>query len=211
MKIRRRPSTAPAPARRVSTKPKCDARRRNGTHCKHPAGFRTEHPGQGRCYKHGGRGTTALTKWGAYTKIHYRHMQDVLNQLAKLEFNAMDLIPEANLLRALTVDYINRYNEFSEALLAWYEDPESNSRPRRIMDISDASYLIESISRVVHRMHQIQSQGAISLDTFKRVTEHMGMIVAKHVTDPMTLNRIETEWMALALDAKTPPPESGEI
>lgn len=116
----------------------------------------------------------------------------------------MDLIPEATVLRALTVDFINRYNEFQEALMAWYADPESNSRPRKIVDLSDAAHLIESISRIIHRMHQIQSEGAISLETFKRVTELMGIIVAKHVKDPVTLEKIESEWMSLALDAKAP-------
>lgn len=118
----------------------------------------------------------------------------------------MDLVPEVNLLRALTIDYINRYDTFVNALMAWYEDPESNSKPRRIMDISDASHLVESISRIVQRMHQIQAEGSISMETFKRVTENMGMIVARYVKDSLVLNRIEHDWMNLAMDAKAPPP-----
>jgi hypothetical protein len=40
----------------VSDSPKCGARKKNseGT-CSHAAGERTEHPGEGRCYLHGGR------------------------------------------------------------------------------------------------------------------------------------------------------------
>lgn len=142
---------------------------------------------------------------GAYAYVRFNKIRDLMTRLSRIEYNAMDLIPEANLLRALTIDFINRYEEFSDALMAWYHDPESNTKPRRVMDISDASYLIESISRVVERLHRIQSQGAISLETFKRITERMGMIVANHVADPETLNKIEAEWMALSLDAKEPP------
>lgn len=145
---------------------------------------------------------------GAYKYVRFNKIRDLMTRLSRIEFNAMDLIPEANLLRALTVDFIERYEEFSEALMAWYHDPESKTKPRRVMDISDASYLIESISRVVQRMHQIQSQGAISLETFKRVTERMGMIVANNVKDPLVLNKIEEEWMQLSLDNREAPPSS---
>lgn len=143
---------------------------------------------------------------GYYTNIHHTRLRGLLEQVAAVEANAMDLIPEATLLRAMTVDFINRYEDFSAALMAWYADPESTQRPRRIMDIQDAAHLVESISRVVQRLHQIQSEGAISLETFKRVTEQMGVVVARHVNDPMILNRIEEDWANLAIDSKRPTP-----
>lgn len=125
--------------------------------------------------------------------------------MAQIEYDAMDLEPEANLLRAMTIDYINRYEEFTEALMAWYADPDTHVKPRRIMDITDAAKLVESISRVVQRLHSIQSEGAISMETFKRVSENMGLIVARHVKDPLVLNRIEHEWMHLTMDGKQSP------
>ena len=36
-------------------KPGCGAKTRAGGECKHPKGFRTDHPGSGRCWLHGGR------------------------------------------------------------------------------------------------------------------------------------------------------------
>lgn len=183
----------------------CDGNRRGshrGTPCKRPAGAGTKHLGVGRCRTHGGN---ARVKHGWYSAITHARIAGVLDDLSKIEMNVMDLIPEANLLRAMTIDFVNQYDAFVEAILAWYADPEANSRPRKIMDISDAAHLIESISRVVHRMHQIQNEGSISLETFKRVTEHMGIIVAQFVKDPIVLENIEAHWMELALDAKPAP------
>ena len=180
----------------------CNARKSSGGLCRQPAGARTSHLGTGRCSRHGGRSSDATTKFGHYSQIKHDRIKDVLSGLATIEINTMDLEPEVNLLRGMVIDYVNRYDEFVEAVMAWYADPETNQRPRKIMDIQDAAGLVESISRVVQRMHQIQSTGAVSLETFKRVTEHMGVIVAKYVNDPLVLNRIEEDWMELALDAK---------
>lgn len=142
------------------------------------------------------------TVHGRYSKISTRRIADLLTSLRAEEEHVMDLAPEVSLLRALVHDFIERYDQFVDALMAWYLDPQNKLRPRKVMDIADAGALIESISRIVHRMHQIQSEGAISLATFQRVTEHMGRIVTKYVRDPEMLEKIESEWMDLALDGK---------
>ena len=186
------------------TGPFCDAPRigRPGKFCKQPAGFRTAHPGQGTCFKHGGN--KPITH-GRYSKIRHHSVRSRMEELALMETNVLDLEPEALLLRALTSEYIDRYEEFVDALLEWYKQPDVKVKPRRIMDISDAAGLIESISRVVEKIHKIQSEGAISLATFARVTEQMGIIVAQHVRDEATLTKIEKDWSSLALDAKNVP------
>lgn len=211
----RKPGTKRPPFTRQDTGPFCDARRsfrQTGgvvKRCKQPAGWRTDHPGVGRCKFHGGI-TSKQTKHGRYSTIKHKHVSGILDELEQVHDQVMDLAPETKLIRALLIDYVNRYDEFQEALMAWYADKESNTKPRRIMDISDAANLVESVSRVVHRMHQIESEGAISLVTFKRVTEQMGIIVAKHVKDERTLSHISEEWGLLALDAKTSPIEEVE-
>lgn len=198
------------PIRPVKSDKTCNARKKSGGVCRKPAGWGTDHLGQGRCRRHGGNVAKRTIKFGHYSLIQHDRIKNVLERLSTVEMNALDLMPEVNMLRAMTIDYVNRYEEFVEAMMAWYADPDTKARPRRVMDIQDASHLVESISRVAQRMHQIQSEGAISLETFKRVTEHMGVIVAKHVSDPLVLNRIEQEWMELALDTKSPPSVSTE-
>ena len=143
--------------------------------------------------------------------VRSKRVKNVLNNLAKIEFDTMDLSTEANLLRALTIDYINRYEQFTEALLAWYADPETHVKPRRIMDITDAAGLVESISRIVQRMHSIQSEGSISMETFKRVTEgnedpaHNGKYIFDRITlqkndgtiNPVALSQIKAYGVAI--------------
>lgn len=192
--------------------PLCGAkRRRDGKTCLNPAGFRTNHLGQGRCFKHGGtrQPTKILSEVPPGQLSRYQHVErhalrDLAARLAEAEPDITDLSEELHLLRALLIQYINEYEEFIEALLAWYASPDVKQKPRRIMDISDVSGLIESVSRIAERMHKIRSEGSIDLLTFQRVTEQMGIIVARLVRDPQILARIEAEWGVLALDAKTP-------
>lgn len=193
--------------------PFCGAKRRSevgkGKLCRLPAGHKTDHPGQGRCKFHGGR---APIKTGRYSSILHNAVKSKMLQLEKIETNVMDLVPEATLLRALLIDFINRHEDITEALLAWYADGENATKPRRILDIADAGRLIDQVTKVVERIHKMRQEGAISLETFRRVTEQMGIIVAKHVNNRRILAAIETEWSALAIDAKqidhhTPAPD----
>jgi hypothetical protein len=188
------------------TGPFCNAQLRSQGYkdktCRNPSGKWTDHPGQGRCYLHGGR---SVKKHGRYSMIQHEGLQEKLGQLEAIEQDVMDLAPEVQLLRALVMDYVERYQAFSEALIAWHADQSGKtSKPRKVMDITDAGNLIEKISRTVHRIHQIHSTGSITLDTFKRVIESMGMIVASYVQEKQALDSIEQEWSSLALEAKDP-------
>lgn len=55
---------------------KCGAKTRNGSKCKHPAGYRTDHVGSGKCYLHGGaskgapKGNKNARKHGIYSRIY---------------------------------------------------------------------------------------------------------------------------------------------
>jgi hypothetical protein len=158
---------------------------------------------------HGGRqqnsGAGTALKHGFYSQLTHTGLKDKMEQLMEMENDVLNLVPEAMLLRAITVDFINRYEDFVDALMTWYEDQESGTKPRRIMDISDAARLIDGISRVVERIHKMRQEGAVSLETFRRVTEAMGIVVARHVGDKRALFDIEREWAAIAIDAKTTP------
>ena len=186
------------------TGPFCEAQLRSLGHqqktCRNPAGKWTDHPGQGRGYLHVVR---SVKKSGRYSTIDHERFREKLGKLEAIEQDVMDLVPEVQLLRTLVVDYVERYEAFHEALVAWHADQHGKtSKPRKILDISDAGNLIEKISRTVHRIHQIHSTGSITLDTFKRVVESMGIVVAKHVEDKALLDAIEIDWSQLALDPR---------
>lgn len=158
---------------------------------------------------HGGR--SGQLKHGRYATIQRKSVREELSRQEQIEQDIMDLAPELHLLRSLTIDFINRYTKFVKALLAWHADEGSKTKPRKVIDIADAGNLLDKISKIVERMHKIRSTGSISLDAFKRVTESMGLIVAKeasrhfkHKADVSAfLQAVETQWGTLALDAKT--------
>src|SRR5687768_14069600 len=83
----------------------CNGKRRNGELCKKPAGAGTDHLGEGRCRRHGGLQSKRVVH-GWYSQVTHARIREVLVELAKMDMNAMDLIPEANLLRAMTIDYV---------------------------------------------------------------------------------------------------------
>jgi hypothetical protein len=103
----------------------CGARTRSGTPCSLVAGFRTPHVGDGRCYLHGG--LSRITH-GRYSGIQRERLRDLIAQHLEDE-NPLNLLPEVAALRALFQDFIERYDVFVEALLAWHESYRVTRRP----------------------------------------------------------------------------------
>jgi hypothetical protein len=184
---------------------RCNTLLRNGTRCLAPAGRQTPHVGVGPCYKH-----ETVKKPYDGTARYKKLLTDgtIRGQLTKLggiEDDVLDLVPEVQLLRTLVIDYVNRYNDFVDAILAWNLDREKNEKPRSVPDITYVSSLIEGISRIIERIHRIQTTGSIPLDTFRKALEKMGIIVARHVRDGHALDAIERDWAEISLmDRKGP-------
>ena len=90
---------------------------RLGVFCRQKAGARTDHVGEGRCWLHGG--LTPTRSGGRYSGITSRPR--IAELLAKFEGdpNALDLAPEAILLRAMVLDFIQRYDEMHAGLMRW--------------------------------------------------------------------------------------------
>jgi hypothetical protein len=95
---------------------KCGAKTRNGKLCQHAAGARTNHPGQGRCWLHGG---ATPIKHGRYSTIRRPRIRELLDEY-DTDPDPMNLEPEVKLLRALLTDFVERYDETTEAVLAWH-------------------------------------------------------------------------------------------
>jgi hypothetical protein len=116
--------------------------------------------------------------------------------------NPLDLLPELKLLRALTGDFINRHEEFTEALLKW--SAEGGSPPKRLLDIADAARLLESISRIVDRIQKHRYSGAISLSEMQRFMTQLGLVVQRYVKDQAVLEAIDAGWKDLSVDLISP-------
>lgn len=96
--------------------PRCGAKKRDGKPCQHWAGFRTDHFGEGRCYMHGGR---TPVKTGRYSSIKRPRIKELLEQYEH-DPEPMNLLPEVKLLRALTTDFVERWEHFTDITFRWH-------------------------------------------------------------------------------------------
>jgi hypothetical protein len=221
-------------------------------HCHNVAGHATDHVGAGRCKFHGGR---KAISHGRYSKIERPRIRDLIADQED-DPDPLNILPELAAGRALFVDFIERYDAWLEALLAWhvswemgrrplppdllqsmgnviddYEQAmfeaggkddeltqrqtediaaarkfivymrggEAPSRPRQVLDLSDAMRHLDIITKMVERIEKIRAANAISRVDFFRLMNQMGNAVQKHVDDPEKLRKIGDEWRSLAV------------
>lgn len=101
----------------METKPKCGANAKStGKPCQNPAGFKTDHPGEGRCHIHGGK---SQVKSGRYSSIKRKRIAELLKEF-RTDPDPLDVTEELHLLRALVLDYVERYDEVTDLLSAWH-------------------------------------------------------------------------------------------
>ena len=84
---------------------KCGAKTRAGTPCKQPAGWGTDHPGQGRCKLHGGassgpgKGNKNAVKHGVYEQVIREHLDEEQRETFDKVSDEDDLRNELKILR----------------------------------------------------------------------------------------------------------------
>lgn len=103
----------------ATTRPLCGAKTRpSAKHptCVKPAGWGTDHAGEGRCKFHGG---ATPVKSGRYSTVTRTELRTLIEHY-EADPNPLNVLPELALARASLVDYVNRYDQTTEALLAWY-------------------------------------------------------------------------------------------
>jgi hypothetical protein len=183
----------------------CGARTRPGAKygtCHRPAGWGTDHAGKGRCKLHGGK---VPRIHGRYSTVTSTSLRQLIEQQSLLD-DPLNMFPELHTLRALTVDYLNRYQENSAALWAWYEDWRIREdgkegplrpKPRQVLDIASAAVLLSDITKVVERIENVRAQNAISRKELHRLVDAMGAVVEREVKDEDVVNRIRDGWLTI--------------
>lgn len=137
----------------------CGAKTRNpaakGPYCKHHAGKRTDHPGTGRCWLHGGM--AGNLSHGRYSTVKREDLND-----AQAEFEEdpaiLDTGAEIAMVRALVIDFINRYEAFAPALLAWHRSFDAD-QPNDLM----VSYVRNVVRRLTTMLGK-EARGDEALD-----------------------------------------------
>lgn len=146
----------------------------SGRPCSKAAGWRTDHPGQGRCYLHGGR---SRIKHGRYSTVQRARVSEILDELAE-DPDPLDLLPEVELLRAMVLDYVERHDALTDAVIFWHEsyhNGENEPKPRQMPDILSVGKFIKEIGSLVETIHKQRQAGTITYATLDRVLEQVGV------------------------------------
>jgi hypothetical protein len=90
--------------------------KRSGT-CKHPAGWGTDHPGEGKCKNHGGVGQKPSTR---YQLTNASPTLQAAIQQQQADPDPLNLLPDLMLARSILHEAIERHSTTNAALIAWH-------------------------------------------------------------------------------------------
>ena len=116
-------------------------------YCGQIAGAGTDHKGSGRCKHHGGNSQATTITHGRYA-FKSKTVQQRLEQQKQNDKNPTDIHEDIQLARAQLVDFIDRYEEITEAVLEWHASfgqEYVKAREAWIVEINEA--LAPEISR----------------------------------------------------------------
>lgn len=112
-------------------------------YCRQRSGAGTDHKGEGRCRHHKGN---APVKHGRYSRIKRPRIRELLDDFEN-DPAPLDLLPEVKLLRALVLDFIERWDELTELTFRWhtlyssaYQDAVDEWREDVIALLEDGGY-----------------------------------------------------------------------
>lgn len=190
----------------------CGAKLKSGKGlCSKAAGWRTDHPGQGKCYFHGG---ATPIKSGVYSGIQRPGLREKIDKFAQHE-DPYNLEPELALLRAFVEDLIERWDAIygeDGALLAWHESfniGEAVPKPRQLPDFTAVTTVVDRVGKMVERIQKFKAESTISLATLNRVVEQLGAELVGAIqevsldadTSAGLLTAVERRWQSIKLDA----------
>ena len=139
--------------------------------CRQPAGKNTSHEGDGRCWLHGG---LTPVRHGRYSSVVRREIQDLIRELEN-DPDPLNILPELLMVRALLADYLNRYEENRDAVLAWYAS--WNGRPWKVEDLN---LMREVLAEYEGRMRQ---DGSWEEETMERTQLERATYMLQSMTE----------------------------
>jgi hypothetical protein len=70
-------------------------------------------------------------------------------------------------------------------------------RPRQVLDLTAAVGILDKIGAMVDRIQEERHRNALSRAEVTRIVTAMSEIVREHVSDSVTLARIQAGWMTI--------------
>jgi hypothetical protein len=126
-------------------------------YCRHLAGFGTDHLGYGRCKFHGGnRQTQTIHGLDRRYALKNSRISDLLEK-HESDPDPLSILPEIALLRALSEDFISRYDHNMALLAAWHAERHLSTEQQNAMYqlIDDYEEMLKS-GVFEPTMHQIE-------------------------------------------------------
>ncbi len=157
-------------------------------YCRARAGHNTDHVGVGRCGIHSGNMPIESGRYSIYAK---ERLKDVLENLdQETEEEKLNILDDAQLIRALGVDFLNRHQEILEALIQWNRDEAQEAvalkrkpRPQRLPELHKVAEVIEKAANIVDKIVKQRQAEGISKSDFGRLMKFMGSSVESRIRE----------------------------
>jgi len=148
----------------------CGARTRRGSLCQQPAGWGTDHPGEGRCKLHGGASPRGVESATFKTGLYSRYLPETIERKAQafLEADPLELISEMALLRALLAEYVGRFDEIKMTA----------------RDVALLADLAERVGKFGERIGRMRNESALTGAELTYLAARIADIVVKYIDDP---------------------------
>ncbi len=159
----------------------CGRPKRDGSSCGRPAGWGTDHNGQQACRFHGGCNPIKTGRW---SKVRRKSISEAITHFEE-DGDPLDLIPDLNLLRALVQDFIERYECFRDALLAWHDA----NRLRRLLGYcrqldrakgTDGLMLVGKIAAAIAQLESGRPRQVLDLSDAGRLIDRCSKVAQRH-------------------------------
>lgn len=168
--------------------------------CKQPAGAGTDHYGIGPCRYHGGLSTNGSVTHGRYSGLFKQSIDDTLSHFVQ-DNDPLNLLPDIALVRTLTERFINQYDDWYAAILAWHDSysqgREGPQKPVKILELNDVHKMLDTLTKAVASERKARAENAISARDLYRIMSEIGRIIETYVQDEETLKKIREQMLSI--------------
>jgi hypothetical protein len=143
--------------------------------CRNRKGFRTPHPMEGRCWKHGG---LTPIKTGIYSKVQGTRLKGLIERTREETANPLAVATEGLIMmRALSMAFLEDHSDLND----------------RKAILQAANLCSRSIS-AAGRVHAMTQGDSLPIAAVDRLCRCMAEVVSNVVKDPKLLEQIKQKW-----------------